>query len=567
MNTGDPVFSDGVRKIKTVTAAAARTALAVQGTAEKGIANGYASLGADGKVPAAQIPAVSGDPAPYIHAAAEKTPDNDDELTFVDSAASWVLKKIKWSSMVSIFSGLFSAVGHTHDGVYEPADTDIQAHVTGTGSPHTPAGIGAEVAGAAATAVGSHESSYNHALLHNPVTVTGNGLSLAGQQVSLSIGSGASQVAAGNHLHAGVYDAAGEATGAVADHEDAYDHSKLHDPVTVVGNGLTLFGQQVTLHVGAEIDHVASGIHEHSEYVEKSLLTTAGDLLYRTTVPARLPIGTAFQKLRVNSGATAPEWATDREVLSSDRTYYVRTDGNDSNTGLADTSDGAFLTIQKAVDIAATLDGSIYNIYIYVRSGTYTGAVTLKNWLGSGSIYLIGDVTTPSNVVISTTSNNCISANGLRSTYQISGFKLQTATSGNCVSLSGKALLYFNGKMEYGACAGWHIVVSGNSTLYLNASYTISAGCGVHWYCAEESVIFVSAGITITISGTPAFSTYFAFATRVGFILCYSITFSGSATGTRYLSDKNSVLDTNGGGATYLPGNALGSTATGGQYI
>jgi hypothetical protein len=27
------------------------------------------------------------------------------------------------------------------------------------------------------------------------------------------------------------YDAAGEATGAVADHEDAYDHSKLHDPV------------------------------------------------------------------------------------------------------------------------------------------------------------------------------------------------------------------------------------------------------------------------------------------------------------------------------------------------
>lgn len=305
MNAGDPVFSTGNRQIETKTAAAARAALSVQGTAEKGVANGYASLGADGKVPAAQIPTVSSDPATYIHAATEKTPENDDEFTFVDSAASWVLRKIKWSSMVSIFSGLFSAIGHTHAGVYEPADADIQAHVTGTGSPHTPAGIGAEVAGAAATAVGSHESSYNHALLHSPVTVgeglnlfgqyvtntdlgsvavtgheadydhtklhdpvtvSGNGISLAGQQVSLDIGSGATQVAAGNHLHAGVYDAAGEATGAVADHEEKFDHSKIHDPVTVVGgNGLVLFGQQVSLEVGPEVGHVASGVHTHTQ--------------------------------------------------------------------------------------------------------------------------------------------------------------------------------------------------------------------------------------------------------------------------------------------------------------
>jgi hypothetical protein len=81
------------------------------------------------------------------------------------------------------------------------------------------------------------------------------------------------------------YDAAGEATGAVADHEDAYDHSKLHDPVTVAGNGLTLFGQQVTLHVGEAADHVASGIHDHDgvyrAYIKDNLTATtaptAGD--------------------------------------------------------------------------------------------------------------------------------------------------------------------------------------------------------------------------------------------------------------------------------------------------
>jgi hypothetical protein len=45
--------------------------------------------------------------------------------------------------------------------------------------------------------------------------------------------------------------------------------------------------------------------------IAKSTLTTAGDTLYRNaTVPTRLGIGTAGQVLTVNSGATAPEWAT-----------------------------------------------------------------------------------------------------------------------------------------------------------------------------------------------------------------------------------------------------------------
>ena len=41
-----------------------------------------------------------------------------------------------------------------------------------------------------------------------------------------------------------------------------------------------------------------------------SPLTTAGDLLYYTTTNARLPKGTGLQQLRMNAGATAPEWFT-----------------------------------------------------------------------------------------------------------------------------------------------------------------------------------------------------------------------------------------------------------------
>ena len=45
--------------------------------------------------------------------------------------------------------------------------------------------------------------------------------------------------------------------------------------------------------------------------IAKTTVTTAGDIIYRNaTVPVRLGIGTVGQILTVNSGATAPEWAT-----------------------------------------------------------------------------------------------------------------------------------------------------------------------------------------------------------------------------------------------------------------
>ena len=45
--------------------------------------------------------------------------------------------------------------------------------------------------------------------------------------------------------------------------------------------------------------------------IAKSTVTTAGDIIFRNaTVPTRLGIGTAGQVLKVNSGATAPEWGS-----------------------------------------------------------------------------------------------------------------------------------------------------------------------------------------------------------------------------------------------------------------
>lgn len=58
-------------------------------------------------------------------------------------------------------------------------------------------------------------------------------------------------------------------------------------------------------------------------------------------------------------------------------TYYVRTDGNDSNLGTADNAGGAWLTIQKAANTIVAGDT------VNVRAGTYAETVTINSGDGS----------------------------------------------------------------------------------------------------------------------------------------------------------------------------------------
>ena len=101
---------------------------------------------------------------------------------------------------------------------------------------------GADPAGTAASAVGTHESTYTHADIasntadrHTIATVTGNGISLVGQEISLDIGTGATDVAAGNHLHTGVYDPAGSASAVAGD-------LTTHEGLTNGAHGISAYG-------------------------------------------------------------------------------------------------------------------------------------------------------------------------------------------------------------------------------------------------------------------------------------------------------------------------------------
>ena len=259
-----------------------------------------------------------------------------------------------------------------------------------------------------------------------------------------------------------------------------------------------------------------------------------------------------------------------REVLTANRTYYVRTDGSDSNTGLANTSGGAFLTIQKAIDVAVALDLSIYDVTIQIGAGTYSSVGNeLKSIVGSGKIIIVGDETTPANVTVTqtgspTNSQGCFYAFGVQGIYSLRGMKLTSATAaGYGINISGGSRVEFQ-NMNFGAITIYHVRAVDGATLEVTGNYTISGGAVGH-VVASSSIVRCQSR-TITLSGTPAFSGQFANATAAGYYIASILTFSGSATGPRYSATLNGVINTAGGGASYFPGDSAGSTATGGQY-
>lgn len=252
-----------------------------------------------------------------------------------------------------------------------------------------------------------------------------------------------------------------------------------------------------------------------------------------------------------------------RTTLSAARTYYVRTDGSDSNDGLTNSSGGAFLTIQKAMDVIAALDCSTYSVTVQVGTGTYTGTVVLPRVLGSGTMTLTGDTTTPSNVVISVTSANAITGVDC-GRWTVQGFKITATTAGSAIYASTGATISL-GKMEFGACAYYHVQAADGGKINFTVSYSMSGNSTSHWRADQTGVIETTDSITITLTGTPAF-TAFCWAVDEGYVNANSLTFSGSATGSRYTVSGNATIYTNGGGASYLPGNSAGSSANGGVY-
>jgi hypothetical protein len=264
---------------------------------------------------------------------------------------------------------------------------------------------------------------------------------------------------------------------------------------------------------------------------------------------------------RANIGAGTGNATAGRELLTANRTYYVALNGSDSNSGL--TAATPFATAQKAVDVACSLDLSIYGITIQLVDGVFangSGNIITKTYVGAGPITIKGNSTTPANTVIS--GGVCFTHQGPAVLYVLDSLKL-TGTTGISCSF-GSYTQYKN--IDFGACTSYHVSPTFGGRTQAIGNNTISGGANAHIRCL--AAVGMSNNYTLTLTNTPAFAVAFVWADRaLAFIDLLGMTYSGAATGPKYTGTGNGVIFTNGAGTSALPGSTAGTLSNGALYL
>lgn len=271
----------------------------------------------------------------------------------------------------------------------------------------------------------------------------------------------------------------------------------------------------------------------------------------------------------INSGS-ADALGQARTRLNASLTLFVSLTGSDSaNNGLSIGS--PFATIQHAYTVLqSTYDLNGKQVTIQLANGTYTNNLLFAEGLITGQIgpiILNGNSGSPSSVILNSTLANGVCVGSVEGAFiSVQGLQVQ-ASGSNGLGLSATNFGRIDfGNLVFAACALAQISANAQGLIYVTANYTISGNSPQHVLSVNASVINLD-GATITLTGTPAFSGAFASATITATINFNGANvFSGSATGPRYNAAMNGAIWTVGQGATFLPGNAVGTLTTGGQY-
>lgn len=253
-----------------------------------------------------------------------------------------------------------------------------------------------------------------------------------------------------------------------------------------------------------------------------------------------------------------------REKLTANRQYWVwPAGGNDNNNGLSGGT--AFATLQYAIDVIwKTLDTNGYTVTIqlFAASNTTYG-VASGPVPGGGSVTINGNSGNPASIVLTRTGGNLITAQ-YGAFITVTGIEMRTSGSGNCLTARFGGQIFVN-SVHFGACAAAHAETSSGGNILFGSAYTISGGAVSHLHASYDSSIIIS-GTTITLTGTPAFSAYFAGIGGEGFIQAIGTTYIGSATGVKAFVHYNGSLRTDTNNRNALPGDLPMVIMKGGVY-
>jgi hypothetical protein len=307
-----------------------------------------------------------------------------------------------------------------------------------------------------------------------------------------------------------------------------------------------------------------------------------GDIFYRNSggTVSRLGIGTSAKFLGVASGL--PAWLPARQQLTATANYYVNASsssgvagpGGSVNVGGGSDSTGTgtaaapWQTLQHAYNQIITqvdLNLQVVNIYLAHGSSTnYALSAIAGPFIGTSVVNVIGDSNDQTQVTIQ-------APTGLYALQvkDLSCLNVSYVTFADNASTNGAGLIVC-GLGNYGHIDMHHCtlkaintgamisVTYGGSVSFVNSGMIIAGNAGVAMVAMSGGVIDTG-GQTVTVSGTPAFSTCFAYILDGGVISATSSTFSGSATGQKFQIYGALTL----GGydpATVFPGNSTGLT-------
>lgn len=246
--------------------------------------------------------------------------------------------------------------------------------------------------------------------------------------------------------------------------------------------------------------------------------------------------------------------------------------GVDTNDGLSTGAGGALLTISKAISIfqeQIDFQGMAGNIQLV--DGTYSlgsGLLISGPLVGQLVFNINGNASTPGNVILTVTAGGSIATVQDYGAVLFQHLHIQSSGSGSNGFVAQKFGICDFNDVEFGSFAGGnHVIANPQGRINANGNYAITGDAANH--IAAGGGVVATPGVTVTIGSARAFTNF----VNIEFDSYYqaqNMTFSGAGvagtTGKRYNADSGGVIQVNGGGANYFPGNSAGTVSSAGDY-
>lgn len=254
----------------------------------------------------------------------------------------------------------------------------------------------------------------------------------------------------------------------------------------------------------------------------------------------------------------------DEIVPSISPIVYVRPDGNDNNSGRANTAAEALKTISAAIKALKRYVLSDAEGVIQLGSpGNYAapGSVSVN-----GTISIVGNPAAIEGYIIENSSGDSNLVNVAAGTVNLIGVKLRNVSSASAVlgGVSGGRAKTENTVLESTISSALIASVAYGGAITLNNNTIIRGSALSALRAATGGQILVGGTITFE-SAVYSDATAYA-STGGGIFASTSGAAAGSATGKRYSAITNAVITVAGGGVNFFPGTVAGTTANGGYY-